>query len=158
MTENVIFFSPFVHSDETFRPFLLCSASVSTSSPFFQGPSKSLIHPYPHHVINVWANPGADLGGRVQGVRTPPWDVPHRSVTSFLRGAPLLRKILDPPLESERSCTECQFLYAYAWCRKCIGHCSNVRGLGKSMVVFCLFEKLRYSNKRWTKFESLYHK
>ena len=48
--------------------------------------------------------------GRVQGVRTPPpWAesffifafkicLPHRSVTSFLRGAPLLRKILDPPL------------------------------------------------------------
>ena len=25
-----------------------------------------------------------------------------------------------------------------------------------SMVVFCLFEKLRYSNERSTKFESLY--
>ena len=25
------------------------------------------------------------------------------------------------------------------------------------MVVFCLFEKLRYSNERSTKFESLYH-
>ena len=29
-----------------------------------------------------------------------------------------------------------------------IGNCRNVRGLGKSMVVFCLFEKLRYSNER----------
>ena len=38
-----------------------------------------------------------------------------------------------------------------------IGHCRNVRGLGKSMVVFCLFEKLRYSNGRSNKFESLYH-
>ena len=35
-----------------------------------------------------------------------------------------------------------------------IGHCRNVRGLGKSMVSFCLFEKLRYSNERTTKFES----
>ena len=34
-----------------------------------------------------------------------------------------------------------------------IGHCRNVRGLGKSIVVFRLFEKLRYSNKRSTKFE-----
>ena len=29
-----------------------------------------------------------------------------------------------------------------------IGNCRNVRGLGKSMVVFRLFEKLRYSNER----------
>ena len=36
-----------------------------------------------------------------------------------------------------------------------IGNCRNVRGLGKSMVVFRLFEKLRYSNERSTKFESL---
>jgi len=36
-----------------------------------------------------------------------------------------------------------------------ITHCKNVRGLGKSMVVFGLFEKLRYSNERSTKFESL---
>ena len=32
-----------------------------------------------------------------------------------------------------------------------IGNCRNVRGLGKSMVVFRLFEKLRS-----TKFKSLY--
>ena len=32
-----------------------------------------------------------------------------------------------------------------------------MRGLGKSIVVFRLFEKLRYSNERSTKFESLYH-
>ena len=32
----------------------------------------------------------------------------------------------------------------------------NVRGLEKSKVVFRLFEKLRYSNERSTKFESLY--
>ena len=38
-----------------------------------------------------------------------------------------------------------------------IGHFRNVRGLGKSMVVFHLFEKLRYSNERSTEFESLYH-
>ena len=31
-----------------------------------------------------------------------------------------------------------------------------MRGLGKSKVVFRLFEKLRYSNERSTKFESLY--
>ena len=37
-----------------------------------------------------------------------------------------------------------------------IAHCKNVRGLEKSMVVFRLFEKLRYSNERSTKFESLY--
>ena len=36
-----------------------------------------------------------------------------------------------------------------------IGNCRNVRGLGKSKVVFCLFEKLRYSNERSTNFESL---
>ena len=34
-----------------------------------------------------------------------------------------------------------------------IGHFRNVRGLGKSMVVFRLFEKLRYSNERSTNFE-----
>ena len=33
-------------------------------------------------------------------------------------------------------------------------HCRNVRGLGKSVVVFRLFEKLRYSDERSTKFES----
>ena len=37
-----------------------------------------------------------------------------------------------------------------------IGNCRNVRGLGKSMVIFRLFGKLRYSNERSTKFESLY--
>ena len=37
-----------------------------------------------------------------------------------------------------------------------IGNCRNVRGLGKGKVVFRLFEKLRYSNERSTKFESLY--
>ena len=37
-----------------------------------------------------------------------------------------------------------------------IGNCRNVTGLGKSMVVFGLFEKLRYSNERSTKFESFY--
>ena len=33
-----------------------------------------------------------------------------------------------------------------------IGHYRNVRGLEKSMVVFRLFEKLRYSNERSTIF------
>ena len=37
-----------------------------------------------------------------------------------------------------------------------IGNCRNVRGLGKSMVVFRLFEKLRYSNERSSKFENIY--
>ena len=37
-----------------------------------------------------------------------------------------------------------------------IGNCRNVRGLGKSKVVFHFFEKLRYSNDRSTKFKSLY--
>ena len=36
-----------------------------------------------------------------------------------------------------------------------IDHCRNVSGLGKSMVVFHLFEKLRYSNEISIKFESL---
>ena len=35
---------------------------------------------------------------------------------------------------------------------KVIGHFRNVRGLGKSMVVFRLFEKLKYSNERSTIF------
>ena len=38
-----------------------------------------------------------------------------------------------------------------------IGHFRNVRGLGKSMVVFRLFEKLKYSNERSTIFQSLNH-
>ena len=41
--------------------------------------------------------------------------------------------------------------------KKSIGHYRNVRGLGKSMVVFHLFEKLRYSNERSTIFWSLYN-
>ena len=36
-----------------------------------------------------------------------------------------------------------------------IGNFSNVRSLGKSVVVFRLFEKLRYSNKRLTKIVSV---
>ena len=36
--------------------------------------------------------------------------------------------------------------------RTFIGHFRNVRGLGKSMVVFHLFEKLKYSNERSTIF------
>ena len=41
--------------------------------------------------------------------------------------------------------------------KRIIGHCRNVRGLGKSIVVFRLFEKLRCSNERSTKFGSLNH-
>ena len=37
-----------------------------------------------------------------------------------------------------------------------VAYCRNVRGLEKSKVVFRLFEKLRNSNERSTKFESLY--
>ena len=37
----------------------------------------------------------------------------------------------------------------------CIGNWRNVRGLEESVVVFRFFEKLRYSNERSTKFESL---
>ena len=40
-------------------------------------------------------------------------------------------------------------------CHVVIAHCRNVRGLGMSVVVFRLFEKLRYSNERSTKFEGL---
>ena len=43
-------------------------------------------------------------------------------------------------------------------CRLSIGNCRNVRGLGKSMVVFLLFEKQRYSNERSTKFEPVFTK
>ena len=54
---------------------------------------------------------GADLGGECRGCALLPEMklssyfafkicLPHRSVKSFLRGAPLLRKILDPPLLS----------------------------------------------------------
>ena len=35
-----------------------------------------------------------------------------------------------------------------------IAYCRNVRGLEKNVVVFRLFEKLRYSDERSTKFES----
>ena len=38
------------------------------------------------------------------------------------------------------------------WTNDSIGHYRNVKGLGKSMVVFRLFEKLRYSNERSTIF------
>ena len=46
--------------------------------------------------------------------------------------------------------------YIWIYMDKTIGNCRNVRGLGKSMVVFRLFEKLRYSDERSTKFESIY--
>ena len=64
------------------------------------------------------------------------------------------------------SCYCCAALYAncgnltstgFTQFRLEIAHCRNVRGLGKSMVVFGLFEKLRNYNERSTKFESLYH-
>ena len=61
-------------------------------------------------------------------------------------------------------CIECVFCFWLATVitlilvlRHYIGNCRNVRGLGKRMVVFRLFEKLRYSNERSTKFESLNH-
>ena len=41
-------------------------------------------------------------------------------------------------------------------CVYSIGNCRNARGLGKSIHFFRLFEKLRYSNERSTKFKSLY--
>ena len=47
------------------------------------------------------------------------------------------------------------YSYVLVWCFSHdpkIGHYTNVRGLGKSMVVFRLFEKLRYSNERSTIF------
>ena len=47
-------------------------------------------------------------------------------------------------------------LTMYGVFQRSIGNCRNVRELGKSMVLFRLFEKLRYSNERSTKFESLY--
>ena len=58
---------------------------------------------------------------------------------------------VDPRLDwrALMLCTECFY-------RLCIGNCRNVKGLGKSMVVFRFFEKLTYSNGRSTKFESLY--
>ena len=37
-----------------------------------------------------------------------------------------------------------------------LDNCRNVRGLGKRMVVFRLFEKLRYSNERSTILDSPY--
>ena len=43
-------------------------------------------------------------------------------------------------------------LKRYSIHRMQIGHFRNVRGLGKSMVVFRLFEKLKYSNERSTIF------
>ena len=39
---------------------------------------------------------------------------------------------------------------------RCRDQCRNVRGQGKSMVVLGLLEKLRHSNERSIKFESLY--
>ena len=61
-----------------------------------------------------------------------------------------LLKIIKP---SVRNATYSELTYKF---RFTIGNCRNVRGLGKSMVVFRLFEKLRYLNERSTKFESLY--
>ena len=41
-------------------------------------------------------------------------------------------------------------------CQLSVDNCRNVRGLGKNILVSRLFEKLRYSNERSTKFEILY--
>ena len=49
-------------------------------------------------------------------------------------------------------CPKKLYIYFFVICRILIGHYRNVRGLGKSMTVFRLFEKLRYSNKRSTIF------
>ena len=54
------------------------------------------------------------------------------------------------------SCRISTRLPARSWSENRIAHCRNVRGRGKSMVVFGLFEKLRYYNERSTKSESLY--
>ena len=54
---------------------------------------------------------GKDLGGGCRGCTPPTWGeaffvftikicLPHQSVTPFLSGAPLLSKILDPPLHN----------------------------------------------------------
>ena len=60
-------------------------------------------------------------------------------------------------IKQNRSRTKQEFSRE-AFSKQIIGHCRNVRGLGKSMVVFRLFEKVRCSNERSTKFENLYHK
>ena len=51
-----------------------------------------------------------------------------------------------------------RLLYSRVSCVQAIANCRNMRGLGKSMVVFRSFEKLhvRYPNERSTKFESIY--
>ena len=46
----------------------------------------------------------------------------------------------------------CKLRTKYKLCALRIGYYRNVRGLGKSIVVFRLFEKLRYSNERSTIF------
>ena len=48
------------------------------------------------------------------------------------------------------------FYHSFLFTKRVVtDNCRNVRRLGKSMAVFRLFEKLRYSNERSTKFESL---
>ena len=68
-------------------------------------------------------------------------------------------KSLSMPAEEVGHAPNCimgQYYNIHQFTRSLIGNCRNVRVLGKSMVVFRLFEQLRYSNERSTKFESLY--
>ena len=64
------------------------------------------------------------------------------------------------PANNSRSSDKCPVNFSFSPAKvypgrtlwPCIGHFRNVRGLGKSMVVFRLFEKLKYSNERSTIF------
>ena len=60
------------------------------------------------------------------------------------------------PLSGKGGCTPPPNSQLDSWMLALLtGNCRNARGLGKSIVVFRLFEKLRYSNERSTTFESL---
>ena len=71
----------------------------------------------------------------------------------FIKLCPKISKSFVSGPEQAQRLNE-KFVFRFAETKISIAHCRNVRELGKSMVVFCLFEKLRYSNERSTKFQS----
>ena len=62
--------------------------------------------------------------------------------TSVKFNRPFVSSLL-PRHQNESKCKTILMTMSFT----CIGNCRNVRGLGKSKVVFRLFEKLRYSMK-----------
>ena len=77
------------------------------------------------------------------------WVEPNSNIVVIGELRSIREKEISVP---NRACVCLLFNSNILWYGNSIGHFRNVRGLGKSMVVFRLFEKLKYSNERSTIF------